>query len=758
MKYSCAWLKELVPHLTAPAREVGQQITMKTAETESVADYAPHRASVCLARVLQAEAIPGSGKVKAVVDTGRYGLKTLVCGAPNCRPGLLTAYWPVGRKTIAGIDSDGMLCAADELGISEDHAALVEFAEGEPGDPLPGLPPDAIIEIDNKSLTHRPDLWGHLGMAREVAAHFGLTLTDPVDLTVLPSGPPGLSVAVEDFDLCPRFSALRFENVRVRPSPWWLQSRLYSLGLNPINNIVDITNYVMAELPQPMHAFDARLVPHQRLVARAAREGETCLALNGETYRLDPSMIVVAGTDGPLAIAGVMGGASSRITEQTTEILLEAANWQAASIRKTSARLKLRTDASIRFEKALDPGNTIRGLARAVMLMKECCPEARLVGGLADVYCPQPAPAPIPLALDWLHRKLGRELDAATVTRILTSLGFGVTPEPTRLLVTVPSWRATKDVSIADDLVEEVGRMIGYGTIEPQAPRAAVAPPPRNQTRAFQHRWRQALRYAGFTEVHNYSFVSDAEAVRFGWSPDEHLRVLNPIAEDQALLRRSLIPKILRNLEENRKHRDAFRIFEIGLEIHKREGQPPDEIPHLAAAIYTKGDGVEALRELQRLAWRLPQARFQLCPTVRVFEHPHRTADVYSGEICVGRLFEFHPRFIESGRAAVLDLDLRLLEAMERGQTIRYTPVRRFPSSSFDLSIVIDERQPVGEVARDLPDGQFLESYDLGGGRRSVLFRITVSAPDRTLTGEEIAAERARRIAALRAKGYELRV
>jgi phenylalanyl-tRNA synthetase beta chain len=756
MKFSYSWLAEMVPGLTATAREAGQQITMKTAETEGVEDYAPHLAEVCAARVLSVEPIPNSPNVKAVADTGRYGVKTVVCGAPNCREGMLTAYWPLGKKKIAGIESDGMLCAADELGVNRDHDRIVELEGVEPGAPVPGLRPDSIIEIDNKSLTHRPDLWGHFGMAREVAAHFGRPLQAPFDLALLPGGEPGVDVAVQDFELCSRFSAVRFENVKVGPSPEWLQFRLQSIGLNPINNIVDITNYVMAEIPQPMHAFDAGKVPGHRLVARAGRDGESCRALNGETYAVDPSMIVVAGAEGPLAIAGVMGGASSMIDESTTGIIFEAANWHAATIRKTSSRLKLRTDASMRFEKSLDPENTVQGLARAIALMKECCPGARLAGGLADVRTAPAVPPPIRLPLPWLNRKLGREAAPAEVERILTSIGFGVAAAPGELEVTVPSWRATKDVSIPADLVEEVGRMVGYASITPAPPLAAVAPPPANPRRAFHNRWRRLLQGYGFTEVQNYSFVSHAEARRFGWPAEAHLKVLNPIAENQALLRVSLIPGIHRNLEENRKHRDAFRIFEIGHEIHKRPGSLPDEVPHLVAAMYGKGDGVGELRELRRVAAILPGVRFEPA-AARVFEHPRRAAEVVWHGETVGRLFEFHPTFIEAGRGAVLDLDLLAVEAIEGRQSRRYTPVRRFPSSSFDLSIIIGGRTPVGDVAKDLPDGEFIESYPLPDDRRSVLFRVTVFAEDRTLTGEEIAGERSRRIESLRAKGYELR-
>jgi len=250
---------------------------------------------------------------------------------------------------------------------------------------------DYVIEIDNKSLTHRPDLWGHYGMAREVAAILGRKLVDPVKPAQFPDRAP-VQVSIENHALCPRYSALVFDNVTVKPSPEWLQRRLEAVGLNPINNIVDVTNYVLAEIAQPMHAFDAAKLQGDEIIVRSARAGETIKALNEESYTLDPSNLVIADTNGPIAIAGIIGGADSAISNSTTRIVLESANFNASSVRKTSARLKLRTDASMRFEKAQDPVNTIRGLERAFTLLQEVSPDIRLVGGLGDSYRPNRLP------------------------------------------------------------------------------------------------------------------------------------------------------------------------------------------------------------------------------------------------------------------------------------------------------------------------------------------------------------------------------
>ncbi|MGH9558627.1 MAG: phenylalanine--tRNA ligase subunit beta, partial [Bryobacteraceae bacterium] len=409
---------------------------------------------------------------------------------------------------------------------------------------------DYAIEVDNKSLTHRPDLWGHYGMARELAAIAGKRLRDPVAKRPIEDAPSPMRVEVEDFALCPRYSALVFENVTVRPSPDWLRQRLETAGLNPIGNIVDVTNFVMAELAQPMHAFDAEKLHGGKIIVRAARAGEKIAALNGESYDLDPSNLVIADPQGAIAIAGVIGGAGSAISESTTRIVLESANFNASSIRKTSARLKLRTDASMRFEKAQDPVNTVRALKRALELLERVSPGIRLIGGLADEYRPLAARGPIELPLDWLDRKLGRAIPADEVKQILESLEFRIEQKSHRVFsVHVPSWRATKDVTMKDDLVEEVGRMVGYDSIAPEAPRTPAIVPPANPERALHHLVREMAAAQGFTEVYNYSFIGEDQARIFGLK--NMIEVANPISSDQTLLRPSLLPGIYKNIRDN---------------------------------------------------------------------------------------------------------------------------------------------------------------------------------------------------------------
>jgi phenylalanyl-tRNA synthetase beta chain len=761
MKFSHQWLEEMVPGLGIDAKEVARLITLHTAESEGVEKHGQLLAGASPAKVLRVEEIPGAKNRKAVVLTEKYGEKTLVCGAPNCREGLDTMYVPLGVKRVSGIDSDGMLASAAELDINGDDDGIIELAGV-----APVLAPDEVIEIDNKSLTHRPDLWGHYGMARELAAILRQPLHDPVDPGLLPHGPAAIEVVIEDLELCPRYSALVFENIKVSPSPWWMQYRLRAVGLGTKNNIVDVTNWLLAELPQPTHAFDAAKI-RGKIIVRRARDGEKLLALNDIEYELTSADLVIADEGGAIALAGVIGGKESAITEATERIVLESANFHAATIRKTSSRLKVRTDASMRFEKAQDPENTLRAIARAVDLFQQVNPGVRTVGGVADARAPRKPETVIALDLTWLKRKLGREVPKAEVIGLLERLAFRVVDAGESLEVGVPTWRATKDISIPDDLVEEVGRMVGYASIPPVAPLMPVAPPPVNEERRYHNRLRQQATAQGFHEVYNYSFISEAQALRLGVPLAAHLRVLNPIASDQNLMRTTLLHGVLKNFEENRKHFDRFAFFEIGKEIHKRTGDPsaaeglPEEVPHLAAGLYGEG----GLAELTRLAECLVgPVDVRPASEVRPFEHPQRAAEIWSAGERLGRLFEFHPDWVD-GRASVLDLNLVTAMALESRRKVNYQPIRRFPASDFDLSVVAPGRTYARSVAEVLEQSRgerveairFVTDFALPDGRKSLSFRVTVAAQDRTLTQEEIQAARDGMIRALSNAGYELR-
>jgi phenylalanyl-tRNA synthetase beta chain len=783
LKFSYEWMRDMVPDLAIPPAELEHLITMKTAECEGIERWGEHFEHVVAVRVLSVDPLGKGKNQRVVIDAGNGDKHTVVCGAPNVSPGMVAAWArpgtrlgerTIGRIAIEQVESEGMLASGEELGINRDDTGLLTMA-ADPGAKLPGLAPDWIIEIDNKSLTHRPDLWGHYGMAREVAAIAGGRLVDPVNLRYLPedSGHP-VNVTIDDYQLCSRYSALVLENVAVEPSPLWLQARLQSIGINPINNIVDVTNYVLAELPQPMHAFDADKLAGDTIFVRRARSGETLKALNDIDYTLSAEDLVIADASGAIAIAGVIGGAESAISETTTRIVLESANFNAASVRLTSSRHKLRTDASMRFEKSLDPTNTARGLARAAQLLQQICPSARVVGGVVDNSATLAALPVIELPVDFVVRRLGKQLSQAEIVSILEALGFGVEPHGGGVLrVSVPSWRATKDISSKHDLVEEVGRLIGYGEITPAAPLLPAIVPPESPMRGYLRRVRSALASQGFTEVYNYSFVNQAQVERFGESVAGYLEVANPIASELTHMRKTLLPGVFETVARNARHLRDFRFFEIGHEIHAVPGKPlPQEIPHAVAVIYGLHADEREFFELKRTAECLfPNMRL-LPAEPKLYEHPTRAAEIeWRGEI-LGRLFEIHPLLLKNegveGRATVFDVDLEKAQPPAVNNQV-YKPLRKYPTSGFDLSVITSLRHPVAAIQDALAESagaelvsiEFVRQYagaPLEEGQKSVSFHLEVGAADHTLTTEEATTIRNRIIDDMRAEGYDLRV
>jgi phenylalanyl-tRNA synthetase beta chain len=784
MKFSYNWLRELVPGLKTEPAELQRLITMKTAECEGIEPVGEHFARVVAARVVSVGPMP-KGKNKLVVaEIGGGKQINVVCGAANVRPGLLAPWVPpgtklgdklIGRATFDGVTSEGMLASAAELGISRDHSGVLELDEAtKPGEILPSLLPDFVIEIDNKSLTHRPDLWGHYGMAREVAAITGLHLIDPVKLSLLPSGTSPVKVEIADYALCPRFSALVFENVTVKPSPLWLQARLENLGLNPINNIVDVSNLIMSELPQPTHAYDAAKLTGDTIFVRSAKDSEKMPALNGETYTLTTADLVIADAAGCIGLAGVIGGGPSAISNSTTRVVFEAGNFQASNLRLTSVRHKLRTDASMRFEKSLDPENTVRALARAIELLQEVSPGVRVVGGVVDNYGPRPETKVIELPMPFLTRKLGKDVPQAETTGILTALGFTVMEAaPSVLSVQVPTWRATKDVSLKDDLVEEIGRMVGYGSITPTPPLVASTVPPANPLRLYLRQLRAQLTAQGFTEAHNYSFVTETDIKRFGGDPLTHIAVQNPIASELTHMRRSLLPGLFKSILANVRYFPEFRLFEIGNEIHPNAGSDlPREVTHLVAVYYSAPGQEQDFFELKRVLESLfPAARLKAA-TPEVFEHPVRTGEVFWADKTIGRIFELHPSLLKSegvdGRAMIFDIDVDVALNLASARVPKYTPLRKFPTSGFDLSVVAELKVPVDKLQDELtrlagPDLamiEFIRQYagpPLPQGQKSVSYHLKVGALDHTMTADELTAIRQRIIEGMKAQGYELR-
>ncbi|MGD9933652.1 MAG: phenylalanine--tRNA ligase subunit beta [Dehalococcoidia bacterium] len=605
MKLLLSWLKEFVDVDISPL-ELKRLLLDATAEVESVdyigGDWDP--AFVRVGHVLAVEPHPNADRLRlATVDAGD-GPQTVVCGAPNLAVGQKIAFATVGatlfdghtgetailkKNKIRGVESAGMVLSERELGLSEDHDGILVLPDDAPiGRPLVEQLGDVVFDIT--TWANRADLLGVHGLAREAAALTSRPLREPAR-SFTPSGPPIdslLSVTVEDPLLCPRFTASVIENVTIGPSPAWMQERLARHGMRAINNVVDITNYVMLETGHPLHAFDYDLVRGKQLIIRNARPGERITTLDGVERELAPYMGLVCDAEGPSSIAGVMGGSISEISPSTRTILLEVANWHPGAIRRTSTHLHLRSEASSRFEKGIGPGVAMAALERALHLFEQLT-GGRIAAGIIDVFPGEQPPRPVIIPDGRIEQVLGIEIPAAEVRRILTDLGFVVHHlPPNRFSVQPPPWRP--DVQIADDLVEEVGRIYGYDKLPITFLRGALPQPEPNPFERMRERLRDVAAGLGFQEVITYSLTDMQSLVPFV-APDDPRRaqplaVTNPVASQHRVLRTSLRGAVLSTFAANRRHEEGpLRLFEIGFEYLPTEADLPHERPILCAVL-----------------------------------------------------------------------------------------------------------------------------------------------------------------------------
>lgn len=777
--------------------EIAHRLTMSTAETEGVEFMNAHLATVISARLTDVRKHPDADKLTVCeADTGS-GKLTVVCGAPNHKTGDIVALATVGTKfneeftvkkaKIRGQESSGMLCSEKELGLSDDHSGIMVLPPDTPlGAPLAKLFPawhDVRIEIDNKAITHRPDLWSHEGFARELGALFSRPLNDPVDMkpaAAFPAG-GGLDIVIENAEACPRYCGLAVKNIRIQESPDWLKAAVTAIGMRPISNIVDITNYVMAELGEPMHAFD-RSKLGGTIIVRMAKDGEYLKTLDGRSHTLCAEDIVIADPNGPIALAGVMGGGDSEIDENTGEIVLEAANFNPVFIRKTAARYALRTEAAIRFEKALDPENCPRAIMRCYELIKMVCPQAEAATQIVDAYPGKFPRVSVSTDTAFIRRKLGCDIDDARIIAILTSLSFDVKNSEGALTVGVPTFRATKDISIPDDIVEEVGRVFGYSNIPTTSPLVPCAPPEINRRRAFERQIKTILvRDCGMVEVFNYSFVGSELLAKLGLDEDRELRLKNPLSVEQDRLRRSLVPNLIADIETNQRYHDAFALFEVGRVYLKADRAAADQATEKlrAAGVFfeknpagplffrAKAAVMNLLDQTRPKDVRLEASGDGLPP----YAHPGRSLRVIVGGKEAGLVTELHPaaaaRCDVKGRAAIFDLDVDVLFGADK-EEISFMELPRYPDVPFDVSVLADRMAYAGEmsgiIASSAPDYvrsvsvvSVYEGSPVPEGKKSVSFRIVFAAKDRTLTTEEIEKLQKGVIRALDKKGYALR-
>ncbi|HKF17900.1 MAG TPA: phenylalanine--tRNA ligase subunit beta [Candidatus Dormibacteraeota bacterium] len=782
MRVSCEWLCELAGvHDMAP-QQVADVLTMTGWNVEEIVPVDLSR--LLVGRVISQEPHPTSRKPLWVhqVDVGDHA-RQIVAGVDNARPGtLVPVALPdttvpdgtlVREGKIAGVDARGMLCSEAELLISDDHHGILLLDSGTPGQHLDEiLPSDAILEVE--VTPNRPDCLGHLGLARELAAALGRSLgrdfMPPFTGGVQPPGTELISVEIEAPELCRRYIGATITGVKVRPSPLWLRRRLYAAGVRPISNVVDITNYVTLEYGQPLHAFDLAMIGGRRIVVRRARHGERLLCLDGDTRSLTTDMLVIADAERPVALAGIIGGEDSAVTEQTRDILLEAANFDGVNIRSTSRTLRLRTESSSRFEKGISPELALAGARRAATLLAELAGGSVHVGW-ADVYPRPQEPARVRFRPEQIDAVLGIHVPLQEMEAILKRLDFQVrVQDDGEWDVLPPVYRL--DVSITEDVAEEVGRMYGYEKVPPTLPgarRTSWRPAAPSQERRLDP-LRHALAGPGYTEVVTPALTSGAVLDQLGVG-DQAMRVINPVSDDQDALRTTLLPSLLRVASHNRNYgRQSVAVFEVARAYLRRPEQPdgqPDE-PLRLGVVRTGLDGPEGGRVgFLDLTGALERALNALAPVEVSYEHaaaalfhPGRCAHVLVCGQPVGYLGELHPSVVEAfdleGRAVGLEIELEPVLAIDLPRRAR--PLPRFPAVNRDLGVVVAKELEAAALLRTIKEagGELLESADafdeyrgsqLPAGRKSVAFSMTFRSPERTLTDVEVDA----RLEAIRA-------
>ena len=810
MLISYRWLRRHVDLDGLSPAAVAEALTIHTAEVEGLERFAPALSDVVVGHVVERAKHPDADKLSVCrVDLGAAGEGTplqIVCGAPNVAAGQRVAVARTGtvlpgglklKKTkIRGEESNGMICSERELALGEEHAGIWVL----PADAAVGRPvadaldlEDWVIEIDNKSLTHRPDLWGHRGLAREIAAISERPLR-PLDLRAPETGAGTPYPVRVESDGCSRYIGLPIDGVVNGRSPEWLRFLLLAAGQRPLDLLVDVSNFVMLDLGQPNHLFDRRRLSPEGIVVRDARPGERMRTLDEIERRLAPTDMLICAGDEPVALAGVMGGEESKVAPDTTELLLEVASFDATRVRRTAARLGLRTDASARFEKSLDPTLPAKAAAHLVDVLRAIQPGLRLPAPAGDAGEWRDPATTVRLRPARARAVLGKDVSDDEMEGTLSRLGFGVTRgEPWS--VAVPSERATKDVGIEEDLIEEIGRMHGYGRIAERPLFGELVPPPRDERRGLVRLLADRLAGAAcFHEAMTHSFQSDELIARLRLEGEPWVRVVNPLVEGAARIRRSVAPSLLGLLAANRRQRSDVRLFEIGkgyLPERANERGEPREV-HELGLVWALARGTAATRWDETALARLRGVLAHLLAAAGVeaprwergaadgapaWMHPGKwlRADWADGDeraIAVGELEPGVARALElagelESDVAVARVSIDALLAAPRRRA-RYRPIPRFPSVKVDVALAADDALAAGELeAAIVRAGKSLvervELFDvyrgesLGAGKKSLAYHVVLAAADRTLSDADAARFLARLERECAALGAELR-
>ena len=780
-----SWLRRYVP-VDIPAQELAHRLTMAGLEIEEVREIGAEwgRDKVVVGHVMALDRHPNADRLTVpTLDLGGGDTIQVVCGGPNLAAGQKIAFAHAGamlhstktgktqalkKSKIRGVESAGMVCSEVELGLGNDHDGILVLPDDAPvGTPLVDYLGDAVLDAD--VTPNRPDCLSILGVAHEVAALTGGTVTEP-DATYPEDGGPiedAARIEIADPDLCSRYGASLIRGVTVGPSPEWLQDALNSVGMRPINNIVDVTNFVMMEYGQPLHAFDFDTIGDSTVIIRAARPGEKFTTLDEEERTLEPPMLTIADSQDAIALAGVMGGQNTEVGDTTTNVLIESANFDANNTRNTATGLGMRTEASYRFERGIRQDLVTRALRRATALMLE------LAGGVAakgiiDAFPVVKTPPTLTTGPEQFRRVLGTDISIDTIEQVLNSLGFDTARDGDSLEVGCPYWRA--DITIAEDLVEEVARIVGYDDVPATLMSTEIPHHQPNAERVVRERVRDALVSAGMQETISYSATSleALEKVETRTEePEAPLKLSNPMSSELSHMRTTLRSGVLQTLAFNRRmsRGEGLRLFEIGaVYLPKEEAKErdlPDEKEMLVGVL--SGPRSEA-------SWLVPEGGMDFFDAKGVLETvfsqigvsesyeadtdsillPGKTAGVFCGNKAVGTIGEVHPRILarfdlEDDEVTLFEIDLEAVYAAAGRVSVQYAPISRYPEAEQDIAILVDADVPSSRIQTIIDRHRLVKKsapFDLYSGegvpqgKRSVAYRMTFQSDRSTLTGD----------------------
>lgn len=766
MFLSMNWISDYVDLSGLDKRELISRFSLSTAEVENEIFYkGSDLRGVVVAEIKSVEEHPESKKLHLLkVDAGAGELTDVVCGAPNVRVGMKTAFAKVGAqigditiapRKLAGFPSNGMCCSEKELGISDDHSGIMEITDDVSlGVDLKELYQidDIVFEVDNKSLTNRPDLWGHYGIAREFAAIAGRQLKhlEVIDLSQYDSL-PGVDMKIEN-KLCQRYSCLKFENISRNVSPVNMRIRLYYCGMRAINLLADLTNYLMLEMGQPMHAFDSRKV--EKIRVKCFDKPFVFRTLDGVDRNIDENTLMICNGDTPVAIAGIMGGLDSEIVEDTTTLTLESATFDAVSVRKSTVRLSHRTDASMRYEKCLDPEMTVKAIARFVKLLMDIDGGVRIVSSLTDEYAVKFGQVKLDFDKAYVNRYTGIEISNEHIINTLRSLGFGVEATGDEFHVEVPSWRATKDVTIKADIIEEITRIYGYDNFDVHTTKAPLYPVRAYEEKTVEDKIKDVLvkKYA-LHEVHSYIWAYYDEYKALGIEIEDNVKLVNSTNPNIETLRKSMIPTQLCQIKSNFQYASDFGIFEVGRVVEGlTEENLCNERKKLAITLFSKSKTTQELYfELRDMvavmADDIKHTKIFLNKkeAVHSYQHLKNLNAVVAGDKEIGELGVVHPTVVKKidKKAAIVyaELDVEELAGVANGG-IHYEEPSRFPEMTIDLSFVCDTFAPVLSAIKQVNSElvkkvDVLDVYSDENGK-SITVRMLFSHSERTLTREEV--------------------